>query len=289
MTLNSAVDVAIGLILMYLVLSLICTTVNEYIATALKLRATTLADGIKKLIDDPVLHQAFSDHGLVDGTKAALGTRLPSYMDGRTFAMAILGSLDSTKPIPAFDDIKHALQHMADSNIRDTLLAQVVLASGDIQALRDNVAGWFDQTMERVGGAYKKTLKLMSLLVGLALAAIINADTMSVATALWRDPTLRTQLTDAASHAQLTAPGGDAALRASIASTRTFRPLPIGWHLDSDDGSEKTSVAWFWLQKVFGLVLTGIALSLGAPFWFDLLSKFMNVRGSGEKPKPTQS
>src|SRR5229473_1363820 len=143
MTLNSAVDVAIGLILMYLVLSLICTTVNEYIATTLKLRATTLADGINKLIDDPVLHQAFSDHGLIDGTKAALGTRSPSYMDGRTFAM---GSLDSTKPLPTFDDIKQALQHMPDSNIRDTLLAQVVLASGDVQALRNNVAGWFDQT-----------------------------------------------------------------------------------------------------------------------------------------------
>ena len=249
MTLNSAVDVAIGLILMYLVLSLICTTINEYIATTLKLRATTLADGINKLIDDPVLHQAFSDHGLIDGTKAALGARSPSYMDGRTFAMAILGSLDSTKPLPTFDDIKQALQHMPDSNIRDTLLAQVVLASGDVQALRNNVAGWFDQTMERVGGSYKKNLKFMSLLVGLALAAIVNADTVSVATALWRDPTLRAQLTDAASHAQQNAQGGEAALRASIDSARTLRPLPIGWHLDSDDGSEKTPVVWFWIQR----------------------------------------
>jgi hypothetical protein len=29
---------------------------------------------------------------------------------------------------------------------------------------------------------------------------------------------------------------------------------------------------------------TGLALSLGAPFWFDTLQKFMNVRGAGKKP-----
>ena len=26
------------------------------------------------------------------------------------------------------------------------------------------------------------------------------------------------------------------------------------------------------------------ALSLGAPFWFDLLNKFINLRGAGQKP-----
>jgi lysozyme family protein len=38
--------------------------------------------------------------------------------------------------------------------------------------------------------------------------------------------------------------------------------------------------------KVFGWVLTAVALSLGAPFWFDVLAKFMSIRGTGKKPKP---
>ena len=51
--------------------------------------------------------------------------------------------------------------------------------------------------------------------------------------------------------------------------------------------AEKHPVDAFWivLMKVLGLAWTGVALSLGAPFWFDLLAKFMNIRGTGTKPK----
>jgi hypothetical protein len=39
----------------------------------------------------------------------------------------------------------------------------------------------------------------------------------------------------------------------------------------------------FW-TKVFGLLLTVLALSLGAPFWFDMLNKIINIRSSGPPP-----
>jgi hypothetical protein len=35
----------------------------------------------------------------------------------------------------------------------------------------------------------------------------------------------------------------------------------------------------------FGFVITAFALSLGAPFWFDLLSKLVSIRGAGIKPE----
>ncbi len=62
---NAAIDVAIGLILMYLMLSLLCTVVNEFIATKLKLRSSTLQDALQKLIDDPTLRTNFYAHGLI--------------------------------------------------------------------------------------------------------------------------------------------------------------------------------------------------------------------------------
>ena len=64
-----------------------------------------------------------------------------------------------------------------------------------------------------------------------------------------------------------------------LADTK-LRPLPIGWPLP--EGSRDW---WFWAQKTLGLFVTGLALSLGAPFWFDALSKFMNVRAAGVKPE----
>jgi hypothetical protein len=33
------------------------------------------------------------------------------------------------------------------------------------------------------------------------------------------------------------------------------------------------------------LFATGLALSIGAPFWFDTLSKFVNIRSAGTKPE----
>ena len=67
---NAAIDVAIGLVLMYLVLSLLCTVVNEFLANKFDLRSKSLAAGLKELLDDPVVHDAFYDHGLIAGTSA---------------------------------------------------------------------------------------------------------------------------------------------------------------------------------------------------------------------------
>jgi hypothetical protein len=295
MTVNSVVDVAIGLIFMYLVLSLVCTSINEYIATLFNLRAKTLAGGIRQLIDDPALHQLFSNHGLVDGAKAATG-RGPSYLDGRAFAMALLASVDPTKPIPAFDDVQQALQHLPDSNIRDTLLAQVATAQGDIEKLRDSVANWFDHAMDRVSGLYKRWLKYISFGIGLAVALAINADSVSVAKALWHDPTVRAQIASTAEHTEIKSTASDASktLKSSLDDLEQLRGFPLGWTLSQGETAVATMPWWeplltmsWWerlLVKIVGLGLTAVALSLGAPFWFDLLSKFMNIRGSGAKP-----
>ena len=65
----------------------------------------------------------------------------------------------------------------------------------------------------------------------------------------------------------------------------TVRVLPIGWQNFPEEG---TSISFATvLAKVVGLILTSLAVSLGAPFWFDLLSKFMNVRGTGQSPPGT--
>ena len=73
-----------------------------------------------------------------------------------------------------------------------------------------------------------------------------------------------------------------------------IRPLPIGWTADhladmkarwKDGGGD---FVWWLVVKLIGLSITAFAVSLGAPFWFDLLSKFMNVRGTGNKPATTE-
>lgn len=352
MGLNAAMDVAISLIMMYLVLSLIVTVVNEALATGADLRASNLRDAIDSLIDSATLKNDFYAHGLINSVNEAVDSdasrlanglsaicrwliRAPrntgphvSYLSGQTFAQALLASVDTTKDLPTYADIKSAVQTLPDTDIRDALLAHMSLAEGDLQKLRNNVAAWFDSAMDRVSGLYKRHLKQISFVVGVIVVLMANADTVKVTRVLWHDPELRAGMVEAAnkliaSPPQLSGAGADTANPQPAAATGgapaspppsstnagpagqpnsgnpvdqtlsklktyedTLRPLPLGWSVNLSTLPRGAGPFAFLLAaKFLGLVLTAIAVSLGAPFWFDLLSMFMHVRGAGEKPK----
>lgn len=169
---NAAIDVAIALSLMYLMLSLFCTVINEYIATKFKLRARSLAQALAKFLDDDTLRATFYRHGLIVTNKSATATGLqsapgvttmtnaaasgasaiasgvrmlmraapsrrraastrpparaavatatapapeqdhPSYLSSRSVALALIGSLDTTKPLPGIEDIRTAVMKL---------------------------------------------------------------------------------------------------------------------------------------------------------------------------------
>jgi hypothetical protein len=326
MGMNAAIDVAIALILMYLILSLIVTVANEQIATALDLRAETLKSALSDLLDDKRLKDDFDSHGLIAGLNAAVSpdkasvffrmiawlcakimrfqrsmdTSHISYLSGKTFALAVLGSLDPTKPVPLFDDVREAVQHMPDTNVRDALLAQITVANGDLDKLRDNISTWFDSAMDRVSGVYKRDVKRISFTVGLLLAVVVNGDTFRVSQALWNDASLRSGIADSASaviakkaEAQPDNVKSDSvkdALDKIKGWQDELRPLPLGWNADplTDKFSVSFDFALALFVKLGGLLLTGFAISLGAPFWFDLLGRFVQIRGTGKKPEKTQ-
>jgi hypothetical protein len=345
------------------VLSLICTTVNELVATSLQWRAKSLQETLTRMLDDGDLRKAFYNSGLISNTTTASrggkpgpgvtsaddnnagaqakgnatdaagkpkDTDHPSYLDGRTFALALLDSLTATnegqkvlqdkavqagaspadaktaaalpKEFPTLDDIKRIVGDLPDSNIRDVLLANLSAGQQSIVELRNNVATWFDSAMDRLSGSYKRWLKVLSLIVGIGIAFAFNADTFSVGKALWGDEALRGQIVNAAAqyvNKPLDSPEcKDADLQKQTTCNLNslkqqealLRPFPIGWPSDpliaryNDPKVSWLLFAGLALLKILGCLWTGLALSLGAPFWFDTLQKFMNVRGAGTKP-----
>lgn len=307
---NSFIDVAVGVVLMYVVLSLICTAINEFLATTLKWRAKTLADGLQALVDDPKLRALLLDHGVIAGPAAVvaagglswlgrlfkfLGSPGPSYIDPRNFATALLGALNPGKPLPAVDDLKRLVSELdVDSNIKDALQASVAGAAGDINRVRDNLAEWFDSCMDRLSGAYKRKIHMIGFAIGALLAVACNADTFETGQALWLDADLRGQVAALAektsvdpSLGSLGTVAADLPARAAqnLKNLQEIRAFPLGWS-DSrgrlDYGWQQTPFGW--IKKILGLAVTAFALSLGAPFWFDMLSSFMRLRGSGDPP-----
>jgi hypothetical protein len=290
MSTNAVIDVCIGLMLLYLILSLVCTTINEVIAHMVALRARTLADGIERLIDDRGLLEAFRKDGVIDAAHS-VSKGLPSYLPGRAVATALINGLSPENPVPGVAGVHETLKRLPDSNIRDVLLTAAANAGNDVTKLRDEIAVWFDDSMDRLSGVYKRYLQWLSLVVGLLLAIGLNADTIAVVNSLWSDATLRAGLVQMADKAA----GDNASLdKLSQSLTRlpaieaSVRPFPVGWPSivgRTEGGWQQTPMSW--AAKIIGLLITSLAISLGAPFWFDLLSKFMNVRTTGAKPEKT--
>jgi hypothetical protein len=56
--------------------------------------------------------------------------------------------------------------------------------------------------------------------------------------------------------------------------------LPLGWNTDERTAVPGLDDSGAWALKLLGLLLTAIAVSLGAPFWFDVLNKIMVVRAT---------
>lgn len=295
MGLNAAMDVVIGLVLMYLCLSLVCTTVNELVATLLSWRARFLAAKIAQVVDELSLRSAFYENGLIrsaHGVSTSTGSGgHPSYLSGTDFAMALLASLDTSKPLPAFEDIQSAVTKLPPSAIRDSLLCHVGNAQGSLDRLRTNIAVGFDQAMDRLGGAYQRRLKGVSFLVGLLLSLGLNADSVLVSNVLWHDSAIRQETVGLASNLAVDNVSQDRSaakllpLLADVKATdEALRPLPLGWSPEQ----HAANFDWQWgLKKLFGILLTTLALTLGAPFWFDALSKLVNLRGTGRKPDRT--
>jgi len=280
---NAVIDIVIGLVLTYLILSLICTIANEFIASLTALRAKTLRSGVEHLIDDDALRKLFFDHGLIASTKTNGRTRDPSYLSGRSVALALLDSLDTGKPVPAVDDLVAAIGKLPDSNVKDALVTAATEAQGNIDKLRSGVAAWFDDSMDRVAGVYKRYMHWISLAVGLVLAVLLNVDTVTLAKSLWLDSALRGQAVELAQ--TVAKSQHDLAQATLVALQQDLRPLPVGW----DQAKGRPDADWYHsppaiIAKLIGWLITALAISLGAPFWFDLLSKFVSLRATGNKP-----
>jgi hypothetical protein len=245
----------------------------------------------------------------------------PSYLSGSTVALALVGSLVTPgTEIPGMTAISNAVRALPESKIRDVLLSCLTEAGDDFGKLQNSIATCFDDAMDRLSGAYKRQIQWISMLVGLAVAIAFNADSFNVASTLWKDPDRRAaavQMAESVAKESIAATGQqtlatgqpitDAQLKEQVEKTETsLRSLPIGWSCTvkqqaaASTTTPKPVMTWedsakqYWecahkqrisVLQVLGWLLTAAALSLGAPFWFDLLNQFINLRGAGTKPQ----
>jgi hypothetical protein len=351
---STLLEVGIGMIFVYLLLSLLCSALNELIESFIKFRARYLEKGIVKLLNDKDLAAEFFDHPLVK----PLGDK-PSYIPARTFSLA-LWNIASTKAAQGqaaaagvsqdLAAIRATVAGMQEDDklqyIGKALLTLIDEAGGDINKARANVEQWYNDAMDRVSGWYKRRTHWILVVLGLLAALAFNVDSITVVKGLWFNDALRTSLVAAAEdYAKANpaptpaAPGAPtptpltpeqqaAEARQKISTiTGQFNSLnlPVGWPVKPDPKSPKyndasspaaaeaarqqfaadmlaynTDPRWpapsenggGLVLKLLGIVITALAVSQGAPFWFDLLNKFIVIRSTvkpREKSQPQPS
>ena len=213
------------------------------------------------------------NHGMVHprgggkATDAHSLTDLPSYIDPKQFADALIEITKTAGDTPVV--IKAGIDaNVTDPQLNGLMKGVVDRTSGDLAKMRDELATWFDNGMDRVSGVYKRRTQLWSFAIALVAAVFLNLDSVEIGRALWEQPML----------ARTIAPSNQAPVNAL--QQLEALPLPVGWtratmtRLASPSGFE----------MVLGWLITAIATLFGAPFWFDALEQLVRLKGSGPSP-----
>ena len=437
---NVVLNVVIGLVFIFLLYSLLATTLCELIATFVGLRAKSLASAIRRMLDDePGKNNIYTDlfslfkaafnrtiYFLLyilpigkDGKQRYKGDKLsnkfyddpkvkylsssyffskPSYISGKNFADILIDILlDGKSFSAAAETIRTNLENNSlriDTETHKQLLSYFVQAQGDLEKFKVSLMNWFDETMERLTGWYKRKTQVITLAIGLILAMAFNVNTIEIVNNLSKDSKARDDLATMAEEfiknpqaennikvADSIKVSKDSLLWATYKNldslaNKSNNVMGIGWNFTKIDSisllksadakkfatvlsilinkenvnkqgkilnNDSTLCALFddqfiapfklnkktlsligkpsidslsnvkiyaavnysvfgkigividetfssW-RRILGFLLTALAISLGAPFWFDLLGKFVQLRSTGPRigTKSTES
>ena len=182
-------------------------------------------------------------------------------------------------------------------------LRPLLMGAHGVEDFEANVARWYDDHMNRVSGWYKRHVRWFSLAIGLVLVLLFNINTIRIADSLYSNQAVQASVVTVATQktsCQGTQPAACLAdLQAKIGQFSSFG-LPVGWgdlpacatrHCSWLDRRGITNLShggiddvWAFLLVLLGWALTVGALTPGARFWFDLLSKLGSLRSTGPKP-----
>jgi len=294
MNINTIVQVAIGVLFVWVFLAVLTSQIQEWVASIFQWRGYMLEDSISRMLSDSELKDRLYNHPLIQGLHSKKGsssnekTRRPSGIPSDKFALVLFEQVMNSgayigEAKDGFDKLKRNVEALkassSDSHLAhfaeslDTLLIDIEdkgeNAVNAITDARKRVESWFDDTMDRLGGAYKRRIQVAGIVIGIAVAAVLNVDTAAIVNSLWKDPVIREAIVAQAS--QVTEADISAGTDAISTEVLTSLPLPIGWRqatIPVDVGG--------WASKVLGILISGVAGAQGAPYWFDLMRKLLS-------------
>ena len=356
MTGSVALDIVISLVFIYLLYSLLATILQEILAAQIfRLRASMLKKALTRMLDDDtgtaLLSKQFFKAPLIKYLQEQ-ADKFPSYLTSKNFSAVVIDILRGESPKPGEDfrsKINSTLngdialkgeslddtKKLSDGETFQYLRSLWATSQGDIEKFKLGLEQWFDDTMERLSGWYKRKTQILLMAIGLLLAVIFNVDTIAIVGKLSSNPALTAQVVQQAANSLKAHPNlkreleeqqneidklikadstklsekdslkkgatdanealkaqqklllakADTLLNSDIKSVNSL--LGMGIQNYQWRGDDSLAMVGYFLLSVLGWCITALAISLGAPFWFDLLNKLMKLRTSSA-PAPAE-
>ncbi|UKB80738.1 hypothetical protein [Chryseobacterium sp. MEBOG07] len=310
------IELAIGLVFVYLLLSIFAMTVMEMISTFFRMRGEMLKSTIEKMLFDksknPEKINEFYEQPLIlflgddvstssylDQLLSKKYKKLPSYLKKEDFYAILLSFINDKQFSDSLEEIQKKIEQASFSeNTKSHLLFLLKKSAGNITDFKQEIIHWFDECMERANTWYSRRVQYILLVLGFVIAFAVNGDTLRMIDKLNSDEKLRKELVESAAeyvkkNPEIKGRPKDS-LSIPVKIEKEYNTLLseshnlLGWEKAKPGQvkeNDKSNVEDIFF-RILGFLLTAFAISLGSNFWFDMLKKLLNIRTLG---KPTQN
>jgi hypothetical protein len=314
-------DVALGLSFIFFLFSMLVSTTSEMILSWTNARGKMLWKAISHLLPNSghgknaVPLKDFVAHPLMAGmhrqttADEAVAKYFPSYLSSTQFSQVLMDLIETkgmeAKAETRWEQVQKGIQTLPDG-ARGPLQAlsrdaerNLLPGQEPMSVFRFLAGQWYDGMMERTTGWYKRLTQVWNFGLGIALAIACNLNVIAITRALSTNDELRAafvQKAEASVKAQTELAAkmgaeqskGARAVFDEAVSELSDAGFPVGWN-------KTTAKAWAthpfstFFESLLGWLMAGAAAALGAQFWFDLMKKIINMRGTGAKPDSGQN
>lgn len=310
-------EVVISLVVVYFLMSTLVSFCNECIAMMVNNRGKILYKSLKHLFveekneEDSLIEKVYQSkfvNNLAGQFKFANKVvHKPSYIATENFTSALIDEIQKCGVKKAYarniDDLKKKIDAVKDSFIKTKL--QEIIAEleetqqANITSVKRKISEWYDNYMLTVTEVYKNYIRMWIMGISAVVVVAMNIDSLVLIEYFYENKEKREVMISFAQNVRKDdfekndSLSNDQHLeeikrlkKAVVDDINAF-DLPIGW---KDGGMEKTlryeqkilknPTAASTYKKIIGLFLTTILLTLGAPFWYQLMVNLLAIRKS---------
>ena len=320
-------EIVIGIVFTFLLLSLLATIINELLASYFGFRGYFLEATLKDLLmprdenrgGDQTIQRSTADEAIFEEFEKNIlfqqlkqrkrflrWSRYPSYLEDSMFSTIFINLLKDRAGIDAIDseaDVNELIGALPQGHLREVIKQIQTDPIETVSEFRKELERVYNIMMDHASGRYKQHLQIITIIVGLVIAGALNADTFHIYKNLSTNADARREVVEYAERYLNTVertPDNTLALDdpavADLSNElidivtddleRVKNPLGLGWAHDDIGYSPFFDSDWLdWLQRIAGWIITALAITLGAPFWFDILKKLMTIRSSAPTPE----